>query len=314
MRSLYPPLDPYNTGFLETDSIHQVYYEESGNPKGKPVLFLHGGPGSGCDPYHRRFFDPAVYRIVLIDQRGAGKSTPFAELRENTTWHLIADIEALRKKLHIDAWLVFGGSWGSTLALTYAIRHPSVTLGLILRGIFLVRNQDISWFYRKEGASRLFPDSWEDFLAPLTEEERQDPFAFYCKHLFNNEDPKLYEYALAWSTWEGAALCLIPDPEVTHDFASKERVLSLARIEAHYFHNKAFFPEEDWILRNAYKIEHLPCTIVHGRYDIICPLDNAWDLKKKLPKAKLVIVPDAGHMAKEPGILDALITATDGFR
>lgn len=309
----YHPIQPYRTGFLKVDSIHTIYFEESGNPEGKPVLFLHGGPGSGTEEKHRRYFDPKAYRIILFDQRGSGKSTPHACLEANTTWDLIDDIEKLRTFLTIDKWVVFGGSWGSTLALAYAIEHPARVLALVVRGIFLCRPLELDWFYQY-GAHLLFPDAWESYLEQIPEAERDNMIAAYYKRL-TSEDPKTRENAaIAWSAWEAALLRLRFDPTLFSSFVTPHHADALARIECHYFINKAFFPTDNWILENAAKIRHIPCFIVHGRYDVVCPIDSAWQLHKQLPSAKLEIIPDAGHSASEPGIAEALIRATDSLR
>lgn len=312
MRSLYPAIDPYREGTLQVDDLHTLYFEESGNPQGTPALFLHGGPGSGTDPSQRRFFDPEKYRIILVDQRGCGKSTPHAELQRNTTWDLISDIEKLRSLLHIERWVVFGGSWGSTLSLAYAIKHPQSVRGLILRGIFLGRKQDIHWFYQ-DGAHRLFPDSWERFLAPISQEERGNLVAAYYKRL-TSSDPNVRKVAAhAWSAWEAETVKLKFDSDFFKHFTAPQRALSIACIECHYFLNHTFFPTDNWILENIDAIRAIPTVIVHGRYDIVCPFENAWDLHKKWPEADLKIIADAGHAATEPGTLDALLSATDAF-
>lgn len=313
MRTLYPPIEPNQTGFLTVDSIHTLYYEESGNPDGQPILFLHGGPGSGIEAKHRRFFDPAYYRIILFDQRGAGRSVPHACLENNTTWHLVEDIEKLREHLHINTWIVFGGSWGSTLALTYAIQHPKAISALIVRGIFLCRHKELRWFYQY-GAHHLFPDIWELFLKPIPEDERVDLIQAYYAKLTSQDTKIRQEAAFAWTAWEAATLRLLFDQELFLSFTADDHADALARIECHYFINKAFFPTDNWILENVDKIRHIPTTIIHGRYDIICPLENAWDLHRLLPQSQFFIVPDAGHAGSEPGILHQLIEATDRYR
>lgn len=312
MLTLYPPIEPYATGSLPVDAIHTLYYEESGNPKGIPVLFLHGGPGSGTDAKHRQFFDPKHYRIILHDQRGSGRSTPHACLENNTTWDLVDDIEKLRIHLKIDKWVVFGGSWGSTLSLTYAIKHPAQVLALIVRGIFLGRLKELHWFYQS-GAHHLFPDIWQTFLKPIPESERGNMIEAYYKRLTSPDEKTRHEAAFAWSSWEGATLRLMFDKEMYRDFTGEHHADALARIECHYFINKNFFPTDNWILENTAKIRNIPTTIVHGRYDVICPLESAWDLHLALPEAEFFIIPDAGHSASEPGILDKLIAATDKF-
>lgn len=308
MRTLYSPIEARETGFLEIEG-HKVYFEESGNPKGQPVIFLHGGPGAGTDPKHRCFFDPVKYRIVLMDQRGCGKSTPHASLENNTTWHLVADMERVRALLGIDKWIVFGGSWGSTLALAYAETHPDRVKALIVRGIFLCREKELRWFYQF-GAHHLFPEEWQKFLAPIPPAERNDMIHAYYKRLMSNERK---EAAYAWSRWEAMTVKLQLDPEFIASFTEDERADAIARIECHYFVNKGFFQTDNWLIEEAYRIKHIPTVIVHGRYDVICPAENAWELSKALPQAKLEIIPAAGHAASEPGILDALIRATDEF-
>jgi proline iminopeptidase len=313
LRDFYPPIEPFNKGFLKVSEIHNIYYEEVGNPKGKPVVFLHGGPGGGVSPDHRRYFDPAVYRIVLFDQRGAGQSTPCAELRENTTWDLVADTEKIRELLKIDKWVVFGGSWGSTLALAYAITHPEKVKGLILRGIFLCRPSEIKWFYQ-EGASQIFPDVWDEYLKVIPENERHDLVAAYHKRLTHeNRDIRL-QAAKAWSKWEAATSRLYMDPNAVDEFEDPDFALSFARIECHYFTNNAFFKTNNWLLENIEKIRHIPGFIVQGRYDVVCPARSAWDLHKAWPEAKFNIIADSGHAASEPGTRSALIRAADELR
>jgi proline iminopeptidase len=311
-RTFYPPIDPYEQGMLEVSPVHRVYWEQSGNPKGKPVVFLHGGPGGGTDAKHRRFFDPSKYRIIMFDQRGCGRSTPHASLDDNTTWTLVGDIEKLRDKLKIERWMVFGGSWGSTLALSYATTHPTRVTALVLRGIFLLRKWEIDWFYQ-EGASRMFPDAWDDYLRPIPVEERADLLAAYHRRLTGPDREVALAAARAWSIWEGATSCLFQDPDLVAKMASAEFALAFARIECHYFVNNGFFDKETDLLDRVQKIRHLPAVIVQGRYDVVCPAESAWDLHRAWPEAKLVIVPDAGHSAMEPGILHELVSATDGF-
>ncbi len=311
MRVLFPDIRPYATQRLAVGPPHTLYIEECGSPDGLPVLFLHGGPGAGCEPLHRRFFDPQRYRIVLFDQRGCGQSAPHAELTDNTTWHLVADIEKLRVHLGIDRWVVFGGSWGSTLALAYAETHPDRVLGLILRGVFLCRDRDIRWFYQ-EGASRLFPDLWEHFLAPIPVAERDDLLHAYHRRLTGANELERLRAAKAWSVWEGSTLTLESNPHLIEQFGEARRALGLARIECHYFVNHCFM-EPDQLLRDADRLRDIPGVIVHGRYDVVCPLDNAWALHRVWPEAELRIVGAAGHSASEPGIVDALVTATQSF-
>ncbi len=309
MRSLFPEIKPNKSFHLVVDSPHELYVEECGNPEGLPVLFLHGGPGAGCEPYHRRFFDPEIYRIVLFDQRGAGRSRPHASLEANTTPHLVADIEQIREHLGIERWVLFGGSWGSTLALVYAEAHPSRVLALILRGIFLCRRHEIDWFYQ-QGASRIFPDYWEDFIAPIPESERDRLLHAYYQRLIGDDELARMAAAKAWSLWEGRCVTLHPSGTVRDFFGTPHVALSLARIESHYFINDSFLSPNQ-ILRDAYRLAEIPGIIVHGRYDIVCPLENAYQLQRAWPKAQLIVVPDAGHAASEPGIADALLKGTD---
>jgi proline iminopeptidase len=309
---LYPTPEPHDRGFLAVSDLHSIYWEECGNPRGKPVVFLHGGPGDGVNPRYRRFFDPRKYRIVLFDQRGCGKSTPYAEVRENTTWDLVADIERLRELRRIDRWQVFGGSWGSTLALAYAERHPERVTELVLRGIFLVRRKELEWFYQY-GASELSPELWEVFEGAIPPEERGDLMAAYHRRLIS-PDPAIHmPAARAWSLWEGSLVKLLPDPDFAAQFSDESRALALARIECHYFANRGFFEVDDQLLRDVGRIRHIPATIVHGRYDIICPVRNAWDLHRAWPESELMIVPDAGHSGLDPANTRALIATTDRY-
>jgi proline iminopeptidase len=313
MRTLYPPIEPYEDGKLAVSPVHTLHYELCGSPDGTPVVFLHGGPGGGTVPEHRRFFDPSAYRIVLFDQRGAGRSTPHASLEENTTWHLVADIERLRAHLGVDRWVVFGGSWGSTLALAYAQTHPERVRALVLRGIFLCRPKEIRWFYQ-EGASAIFPDRFEEYLAPIPAAERGDLVRAYYRRLTSEDEAVRLAAARAWSVWEGSTLRLLPDPKVVADFEQPHKALALARIECHYFVNDAFFATDDWLIEHVGAIRRIPGVIVQGRYDVVCPAMSAWELSRAWPEAQLVIVPDAGHHAMEPGIVDGLVTATDRYR
>ena len=308
MHTLYPEIKPYARHQLAVDHPHELYIDESGTPDGLPVLFVHGGPGAGCDAASRRWFDPALYRIVTFDQRGCGRSTPHASLDRNTTWDLVADMERIREHLGIDKWVLFGGSWGSTLSLAYAQTHPERVHALILRGIFLCRPQEIRWFYQ-EGASRLFPDYWEDYLAPIPHEERHDLVDAFYRRLAGPDQIAQMHAAKAWSIWEGRTATLRPNGHVIERFSEPQRALSIARIECHYFINNAFL-EEDQLLRDMHKIAHIPGVIVHGRYDVVCPLDNAWALNQAWPNSELAIIRDAGHAAGEPGITDALVRAT----
>jgi proline iminopeptidase len=309
MQTFYPEIKPYQRHQIAVEPPHELYVDESGNPDGIPVLFVHGGPGAGCGRYDRRFFDPEVYRIVLFDQRGAGRSRPHAELHNNTTQKLVEDIEIIRTTLGIDKWVLFGGSWGSTLSLVYAETYPERVLGLILRGIFLCRPQDLHWFYQ-DGASRIFPDFWGDFIHPIPAEERGDMIAAYHRYLTGDNEILQMSAAKSWSLWEGRCATLRPNQDVVDSFTEPHRALSLACIEAHYFVNNTFL-EEDQILRNAYKLAGIPGVIVHGRYDMICPLDNAFSLHQAWPDSQLQIIRDAGHASRETGIVDALIRATD---
>ena len=315
LRTLYDEIEPFDRGRLRVSAVHELYYEQCGNPKGKPVVFLHGGPGAGLVPDYRRFFDPQAYRVILFDQRGSGQSVPHASLDDNTTWHLVADIEQLREHLGVDHWLVFGGSWGSTLALAYAETHPERVSGLVLRGIFLGRQNEARWFYEdSQGASAIFPDNWEDFLRVIPEAERGDMIGAYYRRLTSNDESTREEAARAWSIWESSALRLLPDQELIDEFSEPEKAVALARIECHYFTNNCFFETDNYLLEHVDRIRHIPAVIVHGRYDIICPLLSAWELHRAWPEATLNIIPDAGHATSEPGITDALVRATDGFR
>lgn len=311
MNVLYPPLEPYRTELLQVDDLHRLYVEQCGSEDGLPALFLHGGPGAGCEAFHRRFFDPERYRVVLFDQRGAGRSQPHAELRHNTTWDLVADIERIRMHLGIARWLVFGGSWGSTLALAYAESHPERVAALVLRGVFLCRPHEIRWFYQS-GASRVFPDYWEDFVAPIVPDDRVDLLSAYHRALTGNDPGRQQAAAKAWSVWEGRTATLRPNAELASHFADPRLALALARIECHYFVHDAFL-EPNQLLRDAPRLADIPGAIVHGRYDLICPLENAWELHRAWPGSSLTVVPDAGHAASEPGISAALREATDRF-
>jgi proline iminopeptidase len=312
MRQFYPELQPYARGRLRVSDIHEIYFEECGNPGGKPVVVLHGGPGGGITPFLRRLHDPALYRIILFDQRGCGQSSPHAELRENTTWHLVADMETLRSHLGIETWQVLGGSWGSTLALAYAQKHTERVAELILRGIFTVRQREIRWFYQ-EGASALFPDVWETFLAPIPAEERHDLVAAYYKRLTGTDAEEQRVCAKAWSQWEASTLSLIPNPTLINDFGNDAFALAFGRIECHYFINRGFFENDGQLLVGAQKLRGLPGIIVQGRYDVVTPAETAWALHRAWPEAEFEIIPDAGHTGTEPGITDALIRATDRF-
>jgi len=312
-RSLYPEIEPYRTGRLRVSELHEIAFEECGNPRGRPVVFVHGGPGGGVEPKYRRFFDPAAYRIVLFDQRGCGQSTPHAELRDNTTWHLVSDMEAIRAHLGIDRWQVFGGSWGSTLALAYAETHPVRVTELVLRGIFLLRKLEIDWFYQR-GADALFPDAWEGYLAPIPEAERGDLLHAYYRRLTSDDPEVQRQAAKAWSVWEGSTSCLFPNRELILKSGGDLFSLAFARIECHYFVNGGFLDPETRLLDDIGRIREIPAVIVQGRYDVVCPMQSAWALHRAWPEADLRIVPDAGHSALEPGVTHELIEATDRFR
>ncbi len=312
MAELYPAIEPYQTGTLAVSALHTLYFEQVGNPDGQPIVFLHGGPGGGIDPIYRRYFDPDRWRVILFDQRGCGRSTPHAELLENTTWDLVSDIEKLREHLDIQQWAVFGGSWGSTLSLAYSQTHPKSCTALILRGIFLLRQKELRWFYQ-EGASYLFPDAWEEYLKPIPIEEQGDLITAYYQRLTHPDPLVRAEAAKAWSVWEASTSKLLVDPNLQQKFGEGQFADAFARIECHYFVNKGFFSPEDQLLRNCDRIRHLPIVIVQGRYDVVCPMVSAWELHQALPESELIVVPDAGHSMTEPGIRSALIEATDRF-
>lgn len=313
LRDLYPELEPFDHGHLAVDGHHEVYYEQCGNPEGKPVVFVHGGPGGGAGEAYRRFFDPAAYRIVLFDQRGCGRSKPYASLQDNTTWHLVDDIERIREHLSIERWQVFGGSWGSTLALSYAQAHPERVTELVLRGIFMLRRKELLWFYQ-EGASNVFPDAWEEYLAPIPEVERGDLMSAYYRRLTCDDERTRVEAARAWSIWEGSTSLLYRDEKKIAETGADEFAVAFARIECHYFVHGGFFEAEDQLLRGVDRVRHIPTVVVQGRYDVVCPARSAWDLQRAWPESELVIVEDAGHSAFEPGIRSALLDATDRFR
>jgi proline iminopeptidase len=298
---------------LKVSDIHNIYFEQCGNPNGQPVVFLHGGPGGGLSADYRRFFDPEAYRIVLFDQRGSGKSAPHANLEENTTWHLVADIERLREHLGIESWMVFGGSWGSTLALAYAQTHPERARAMVLRGIFLCRPKEIKWFYQ-EGASAIFPDVWEEFLRVIPEAEHGNMLEAYYRRLTSADETVRLGAARAWSIWEGSTSKLLPDQNLIQDFSEPHKALSLARIECHYFMNNAFFETDNYLIENIDRIRRIPAVIVQGRYDVVCPIMSAWDLHRAWPEAEFQVIKDAGHSVTEPGIASALVDATDRFR
>jgi proline iminopeptidase len=308
----FPELQPYDRGRLQVSDLHEIYFEECGNPLGKPVVILHGGPGGGISPNLRRFHDPAVYRMILFDQRGCGASTPYAGLEENTTWDLVSDIEKLREHLGIEQWQVFGGSWGSTLALAYAETYPERVMELIVRGIFTVRKKEVDWLYQF-GASMLFPEFWEDYVRPIPEEERGDFVSAYHKRLTGDDEQAKLTCARAWSQWEGAVSSLLPNPERVEQFGNDHFAIAFASIECHYFINRGFLKTDDQLLRNAHLLADIPGVIAQGRYDVITPPDTAYALSKAWPKAKFEVVPDAGHAGNEPGMVDALVLATNSF-
>jgi proline iminopeptidase len=309
-RTLYPSLEPRKTGRLAVSSLHELYWEESGHPDGLPVVALHGGPGGGSSPEMRRFFDPRRYRIILFDQRGCGRSSPHSELRENTTWDLVRDIETLRSHLGIKKWVVFGGSWGSTLALAYTAMHRKQVMGLMLRGVFLLKESEIRWFYQ-DGASNLFPDAFDRYIAPIPENERNDLLKAFYKRLTGKNASARAEAAAAWARWEGETLSIQGPKQRPARFDEADFLDAFARIECHYFYNKGFFDSDGWLLDQAEKFGDLPGVIVHGRYDVVTPLSSAWALHKAWPKSQLKIVPDAGHSSLEPGIVSELIKASD---
>jgi len=311
-RELYPIIEPYNEGYLKLSSIHTIHFEESGNPTGKPVIFLHGGPGGGIEPVYRRYFNPERWRIIIFDQRGCGKSTPHAELRENTTWDLVSDIEKIRERLGISRWAVFGGSWGSTLSIVYAITHSERCESLTLRGIFLLRRSEIKWFYQ-EGASYVFPDAWEKFTEIIPQSEQHNMVEAYYKRLTHDDENIRIPAAKAWATWEAATSKLYQDQNYLHHFSESKVAERLARIECHYFINDGFFESDGWLLTQIDKIRHIPAVIVQGRYDMVCPATTAWELHSKWPEAELHIIPDSGHSMTEPGIRSKLIETTNRF-
>lgn len=311
-RDLYDPIEPFHAEMLRVSPRHTIYFEQCGNPDGMPAIALHGGPGGGASAEMRRFFDPHRYRIVLSDQRGCGRSSPFASVEENTTWDLVDDMERLRERLGVQKWLVFGGSWGSTLALAYAAKHPERVSALVLRGVFLLLEEEIRWFYQ-DGASRLFPDAWERYVAPIPPEERGDLVGAFHRRLMSDDRNARLTAARAWARWEGETISIAGPQALPSRFHEDRFVEAFARIENHYFVNKGFFPSDGWLLTQIGRFGHIPCRIVHGRYDVCTPLASAWALKKAWPAAELEIVHDAGHSSLEPGIVDALIRATDSL-
>lgn len=313
MREFYPEIEPFNKGKLKVSDLHEIYFEQVGNPKGQPIVFLHGGPGGGINSDHRRYFDPKHYHVILFDQRGCGQSTPHAELKGNTTWDLVSDIEKLREYLQIKKWHVFGGSWGSTLALAYAITYPEQTTALILRGIFLCRPSEIRWFYQL-GASNMFPEYWQTYFDHIPADERHDMVKAYYKRLTSTDEKVRLDAARVWSKWESATSYLHVNTTAIEEFDEPQKALAFARIECHYFINNSFFSTDNYLLENAYKLKNIPGHIVQGRYDVVCPATSAWELHQAWPQSTLEIIADAGHSASEPGIRSALITATDKFR
>ena len=313
LNTFYPEVKPFQTEFLKVSPLHTLYIEQCGNPNGRPILFLHGGPGGGINPDHRRFFDPQHYRIILFDQRGSGKSTPAAELKENSTWELVADIEKIRNHLQIKDWIVFGGSWGSTLALAYAIAHSETVKGLILRGIFLCRPSEIKWFYQ-EGASNIFPEAWETYHNYIPASERNDFVKAYYKRLTGDNEAVRLQAARIWSQWEAATSRLFVDPKAIQEFEEPTLALQFARIECHYFVNNAFFETDNFLIENIERVKSIPTIIVQGRYDVVCPTKSAWELHNAWPESVLHIIADAGHAAGEPGIKSKLIDATNVFK
>ena len=310
-RTLYPAIEPWRTGRLEVGDGHILYWEQCGNPDGKPAVMLHGGPGAGCNPDHRRQFDPERFNVTLFDQRGCGRSTPHASLEANTTWHLVEDMEKLRRQVGVESWMVYGGSWGSTLALAYAQAYPERTTGLVLRGIFLFRQKELDWLYQF-GASEVFPDKWGEFLAPIPEAERGDMVTAYQKRLTADDPAVQLQAAKAWSKWEAETVTLLPDPHVIEEHTSDDFAIAIARIENHYMASRGWL-EEGQLLANAHRLKGIPAVIVQGRYDMCTPPVSAWDLKQAWPEVELQIVPDGGHLFTEPGVLDGLIRAADRF-
>jgi len=310
--NLFPPTEPHDTGMLQVSGVHELYYEVSGAIDGKPVVVCHGGPGGGSTPSMRRYFDPKRYKIIIFDQRGCGKSKPHAELTDNTTWALVDDMEKLRRHLGVERWQVFGGSWGSTLALAYAQAHPERCTELVLRGIFTLRREELRWFYQ-EGASWIYPEAWQDYLAPIPEAERGDMISAYYKRLTGDDEDAQLRAAKAWSVWEGGTVSLIPSEERMQSFSSDAFAIAFARIECHYFINGGFFERDDQIIANLDKVRAIPSVIVQGRYDVVTPMKTAWEMHQNWPEAEFKLVQDAGHAASEPGVIDALVRATNMF-
>ena len=312
MNEYFPAIEPYNIFKLKVSNLHTIHVEESGNPNGKPVIFLHGGPGGGIEPIYRQYFNPKKWRIVIFDQRGCGKSTPSSELTDNTTWDLVNDIEKIRYKLGIEKWTIFGGSWGSTLSLSYAIKHPERCNELILRGIFMLRKKELSWFYQ-EGASYIYPDAWESYIKPIPKEKQSNMIKAYYEILTGNDKKARYQAAKAWSIWEASTSKLIQNKKSLHHFEDESIADIFARIECHFFINEGFFEYDGWLLDQIDMIRHIPCVIVQGRYDVVCPMITAWDLHKKWPEADFHIIPDSGHSMLENGIREKLIEYTNKY-
>lgn len=310
--NLFPPIEPHDAGMLRVSGLHELYYEVSGAIDGKPVVVCHGGPGGGSTPSMRRYFDPQHYKIIIFDQRGCGKSRPHAELTDNTTWELVEDMEKLRRHLGVGKWQIFGGSWGSTLALAYAQRHAEQVTELVLRGIFTLRREELLWFYQ-EGASWIYPEAWQDYLAPIPEAERGDMIAAYYKRLTGDDADAQLRAAKAWSVWEGGTVSLFPSEERKQSFSSDAFAIAFARIECHYFVNGGFFERDDQIIANLDKVRKIPAVIVQGRYDVVTPMKTAWEMQQCWPEADFKIIQDAGHAASEPGVIDALVRATNRF-
>ena len=311
MKSLYPHLEPSEVNFLEIDD-HKIYYEESGNPNGKPAIFVHGGPGGGGSTEVRRFFNPELYKIIVFDQRGCGRSKPHASLKDNTTWYLVSDMERIREKLGIEQWLVFGGSWGSTLSLAYAQAHPARVSELVLRGIFMLRKKELDWFYQ-EGASKIFPEPWQEFIHPIEDDKRDNLMDAYREIFYGDDQEKKLEAAVAWSKWEAATSSLLISKSRVDEFQDPEFALAFAMIENHYFVNNGFFKDENQLLKNLDVIRHIPTVIVQGRYDVVCPMESAWELANKWPEAEFIVTPNSGHSAFEKENIAALVDATDKF-
>jgi len=311
VKSLYPHLEPFEVSFLEIDD-HKIYYEVSGNPNGKPAIFVHGGPGGGGSTEVRRFFNPELYKIIVFDQRGCGRSKPHTSLKDNTTWHLVSDMEKIREKLGIERWLVFGGSWGSTLSLAYAQAHPTRVSELVLRGIFMLRKKELDWFYQ-EGASKIFPEPWQEFLEPIEDDKRDNLMDAYREIFYGDDQEKKLQAAVAWSKWEAATSSLLISKSRVDEFQDPEFALAFAMIENHYFVNKGFFENENQLLENLDVIRHIPAVIVQGRYDVVCPMESAWELANKWPEAEFMVTPNSGHSAFEKENIAALVDATDKF-